>query len=643
MLRGIRAVVALVAVLSFVVTAPVGADPGDPGEPIQLSAEMQQPFGQVIAYRLSPDGEWAVYVADQDFDRSYEVFSVSTSGGPVTRLNPPLDGNGDVVGFEISADSQYVVYAADPTTPGQYELFSVPIGGGESHRLHGDLATHGSVWRPFSILPDSSRAIFLAPEVGATGYRLLSAALDGSGTVELADVVGFNSEHAFEIATDGAHVIYRALSADETAIDLYMVPSAGGPAQRISVDLEPGTRIQAFDEAGGYVVYAAQAEGEDAVGIYVYPGASGPPQARHMLDEGQRVQGVFLADDGHFVSFPVAEDGLYGMNPAGGPAVRVSEPGLTVWQAPVYVPSQGRIVYRGTVDNARYHLYSATLDGSAITRLNVGDGDGDVDPDFQVTDDVVVLATPDFSDGGAALYSISIQGGTPVLVSAAADGTSVLSYDVSPSGDAVAYSSQDAQGNLELNLTPVTGGSEFQLATTVMWGNLFDIGFVTEDRLLFLGDLDVRYQTELWMVRTSAAAPQCLGRNATIVGTDGDDVLEGTPGPDVIWAGPGNDVVLARGGNDIVCGGAGNDHIRGNAGRDLLVGGAGDDVIRGGLGRDRLLGKGGADALAGQRGVDTLRGAAGADSLSGGMHIDRCFGGADIDTATACENVTAVP
>lgn len=42
---------------------------------------------------------------------------------------------------------------------------------------------------------------------------------------------------------------------------------------------------------------------------------------------------------------------------------------------------------------------------------------------------------------------------------------------------------------------------------------------------------------------------------ATIVGTNGSDVLRGTPGRDVIAGPDGNDVILGLGGDDVICGG----------------------------------------------------------------------------------------
>ncbi|NNE74714.1 MAG: hypothetical protein HKN26_13690 [Acidimicrobiales bacterium] len=141
----------------------------------------------------------------------------------------------------------------------------------------------------------------------------------------------------------------------------------------------------------------------------------------------------------------------------------------------------------------------------------------------------------------------------------------------------------------------------------------------------------------------------CGKHEATIVGTDGDDLLIGTPGRDVIAAGSGNDRIFAGDGDDFVCAGPGhdvvylelgNDIVKGEEGDDVLFGGegadtligdAGDDVIDGGPGNDLLVGRGGADRLRGRRGADTLRGQGGLDNLGGGQGRDTMHGDADDD------------
>lgn len=93
-----------------------------------------------------------------------------------------------------------------------------------------------------------------------------------------------------------------------------------------------------------------------------------------------------------------------------------------------------------------------------------------------------------------------------------------------------------------------------------------------------------------------AGRPQlCAGREVSILGTGGDDLLVGTKGPDVISALGGDDKVRGLGGRDIVCGGGGRDILAGRDGRDKLKGGSGGDRLRGGSGRDACIGGPGTD------------------------------------------------
>ena len=99
----------------------------------------------------------------------------------------------------------------------------------------------------------------------------------------------------------------------------------------------------------------------------------------------------------------------------------------------------------------------------------------------------------------------------------------------------------------------------------------------------------------------------CFGREPTILGTSGDDVIYGTDGDDVIHGLGGNDIIYGLGGNDVICGGMGNDYIDGGPGRDRIHGGPGDDMILGRGGNDILIGGGGWDVIRGGRGHDVCR------------------------------------
>jgi Ca2+-binding RTX toxin-like protein len=125
--------------------------------------------------------------------------------------------------------------------------------------------------------------------------------------------------------------------------------------------------------------------------------------------------------------------------------------------------------------------------------------------------------------------------------------------------------------------------------------------------------------------------PRCHGRQAKIVGTDGDDKLRGTPQRDVIWGGLGDDEIVASLGNDLVCGGPGADLLHGGRGNDRVDGGAGDaDIVVGDLGDDELFGgPGNGDEVAGSLGIDIINGGPGSNDLVHGDYgYDRIDGGA---------------
>lgn len=70
---------------------------------------------------------------------------------------------------------------------------------------------------------------------------------------------------------------------------------------------------------------------------------------------------------------------------------------------------------------------------------------------------------------------------------------------------------------------------------------------------------------------------RCGGKQPTIVGTEGNDVLTGTNKADVIIGLGGKDIIKGLGGNDVICGNNGNDVLDGGAGNDRLFGGRGND------------------------------------------------------------------
>lgn len=138
----------------------------------------------------------------------------------------------------------------------------------------------------------------------------------------------------------------------------------------------------------------------------------------------------------------------------------------------------------------------------------------------------------------------------------------------------------------------------------------------------------------------SAAAPQCMGMTATLVGTPATETLRGTDGDDVIVGGGSDggadgesgDTVRGLGGDDTIClaidatltrayGGPGDDRIQGSG---LMWGGRGNDELTDPDPSDPLI-----PALFGGQGHDVL--------LSRATDINFFVPGAGNDTVTATD------
>ena len=103
-------------------------------------------------------------------------------------------------------------------------------------------------------------------------------------------------------------------------------------------------------------------------------------------------------------------------------------------------------------------------------------------------------------------------------------------------------------------------------------------------------------------------------------------VTEATPG--------GDDTLMGGDGDDLLDGGGGDDTLRGQRGDDTLLGGAGDDDLGGAEGDDTLVGGDGDDSLTGGSGDDTIDGGEGNDTVDAGSGDDDVDGGAGDDQIT---------
>ena len=205
------------------------------GDPVQLNPDFVS-TADIFEFRISADGQNVIYLADQNRSARSDLFSVPITGGvnPV-RLNQSLSGSSNVSGnYLISPDSQRVVFSADPTLFVE-ELFSVSIDGGDLQRLNSNLPSSGDVFT-YSISPDSQQVVYRADQRVNNVTEIFSVSIDGGNPVRLNSnlVNDGDVQTEFEISADGQRVVYVADQNSNDVFELFSASIAGGGSTQLN-------------------------------------------------------------------------------------------------------------------------------------------------------------------------------------------------------------------------------------------------------------------------------------------------------------------------------------------------------------------------------------------------------------------------
>ena len=199
----------------------------DGGPALKLNPQLVTQ-GNVLAdgLQLSPTGNRVLYAADQERASVVEIFSVSTFGGPVAKLNGTLTNGGSVTpGSQLfSPDGTRVLYHADQNSDEVFELFSVSATGGTPVRLNGPLVLDGDVRREgLQFSPNGSRVLYTADQQTDETFELFSVASQGGAAVKLSGALVAGGDVADDaiFSPDGSRVLYRADQNTDEVVELY--------------------------------------------------------------------------------------------------------------------------------------------------------------------------------------------------------------------------------------------------------------------------------------------------------------------------------------------------------------------------------------------------------------------------------------
>ncbi len=389
--------------------------------------------------QASPDSSTVVYIADQDTDNVFELYSVALADGEVTKLSDALVEGGDLVHFEISPDSSTVVYVADQDTDSVYELYSVPIHGGIPTRIHAPLHLFGTEGvQDLRISPDGSMVFFTADfDPSAETYALYRVPITGGVTSQVAGPLSVGREFDdFMISPDGSVVVYLADEDIENYPELYRVSIGEGVSTKISGVFAPiGSGVENFQISpdGSTVVYRKDAFFTTA--LYSVPITGGiPAMLNDSLSSGSSpfptsdVSSFSISADSSTVVYRADEDTdeiseIYAVPIDGGPPSKLNGSLVAGGAVHSYLISEdsSTVVYRADQDtDGVFELYSVPTMGGAVTNLNgslVAGGDVST---FQISkDSSTVIYNADEDDNSVQeLYQVDIDGGPATKVNA---------------------------------------------------------------------------------------------------------------------------------------------------------------------------------------------------------------------------------
>ncbi len=174
------------------------------GTVIKLGPGTGYTFSSANPATLSPDGNHVLFRAGNSQGR--RLFSVPITGGSAVEINSSLVAGRNVSLFKISPDNNHVVYIADQNTRYTSEIFSVPITGGGAVQLNSALIS-GNIF-DFDFTADGSKVIYLAAQNTSNIDELFAVPVTGGSPVMLNTPTTTDEVIEFDISEDPSLVVY---------------------------------------------------------------------------------------------------------------------------------------------------------------------------------------------------------------------------------------------------------------------------------------------------------------------------------------------------------------------------------------------------------------------------------------------------
>jgi Tol biopolymer transport system component len=203
------------------------------------------PGNDADVFQWAPDSSWMVYMADQDANDIFELYTAELLStvpivfGPVAKLSGTLVYGADVEEFKWAPDSSRVAYRADQDFDNVIELYTSAPDGADNVKVSGTLVTLGDV-EDYDWAPDSSLIVYRADQDRDNLMELFIAPPDGSLTpVKISFIdpsVIAGGVGSFGWAPDSSLIAYLAVQDTDNVTELYTSSSDGSTNDQVSFE-----------------------------------------------------------------------------------------------------------------------------------------------------------------------------------------------------------------------------------------------------------------------------------------------------------------------------------------------------------------------------------------------------------------------
>lgn len=479
-----------------------------PIEQIQFNKRLTD-SGDVIYPTLSPKGDLLAYVQIADQHGSVWVKHIAT-GSSFQALPPSHKGYRSLA---FPPDGNYLFFR-ERDDPGA--IYQTPVFGGTPKKVADD------VWSDFSVSPDGKQLAFVRRDTTRDAYLLILSKIDGSGERELNArsvplnyrggapawspdgttlVVACGSHQEARpvlVTTDvttgqetelktpqrwraitrslwmpsGKHLIVAARAADEPTSQLWMIGYPDGQVRRLTNDLESYFWLSL--SADGRMLVTRQ----QRIISNLWLLTDGEMKKARQLTFGERslegYVGLTWTPDGRIVYSDFGDNNvtdLYLMNPDGGSPVQLTANAGqdNAWPT---VSADGRyIVFTSNRTSARARqIWRMDIDGRNQKQLTFGEEPKESGFSAALSADGTEVFFIKLGAGPAAIWKVSIEGGTPVPVSRLRGATTEDFLSISPDGKWLAYrhvaTQQQATSEnrtMQIGVLPADGNAEPKL------------------------------------------------------------------------------------------------------------------------------------------------------------------------------------